>query len=121
VNAQWDIGAYEWSQNTNPGWQIQEGFKEIYTGVKETESVVPTFSSQTYPIITSNKVLFRDLIQGSVIQIYNIAGRLVHGSLEIAQGDYEVDISKHPSGVFFYILRGDSKQKTNSGKFVIFR
>ncbi|MEW6103575.1 MAG: right-handed parallel beta-helix repeat-containing protein [bacterium] len=24
----WDVGAYEWSQNTNPGWQLQEGFKE---------------------------------------------------------------------------------------------
>lgn len=29
-----DVGAYEWSGATNPGWTVQEGFKELgYTGV----------------------------------------------------------------------------------------
>jgi parallel beta-helix repeat protein len=27
ANGSWDVGAYEWSQSGNPGWQIQEGFK----------------------------------------------------------------------------------------------
>jgi parallel beta-helix repeat protein len=28
ANGSWDVGAYEWSQSGNPGWQIQAGFKE---------------------------------------------------------------------------------------------
>ncbi len=36
-NARHDIGAYEWSQTANPGWPIQEGFKQVYTGIKEID------------------------------------------------------------------------------------
>jgi len=121
VNVQWDIGAYEWSQNTNPGWQIQEGFKEIYTGIEETEVSFSKNSSGIYPIYARNKVLFRNLIPGSVIRIYSVAGRLVHSSGGIADGDYEVDLSEHPSGIYFYTVRGDSKYTNDSGKFVILR
>jgi hypothetical protein len=121
VNLQWDIGAYEWSQNTNPGWQIQEGFKEIYTGVEEIEFSIPTCLSQTYRIIAKNKVLFRRLIPGSVIRIYNIAGRLLHSSGDITADDYEIDVSDFPSGVYLYAIHSESNQVGHCGKFMLCR
>jgi hypothetical protein len=121
LNAGWDIGAYEWSQNTNPGWQIQEGFKEVITGIEGTESLIPASSSQTCSIIAKNTVLFKNLTPGSVLRIYNIAGRLVYYSEEILEDDYAVDLSRHPGGVYFYGIHNKSKRTNDFGKFVVFR
>ena len=119
VNMQWDIGAYEWSQNTNPGWQIQEGFKEVYTGVEEIESLVLSFSSQICPMIAKNKILFSKITPGSVISIYDITGRLVYDSGKITEDNYKADMTKSSGGVYFYALRNESEYLMCSGKFVI--
>ena len=121
VNAIWDVGAYEWSQNTNPGWQIQEGFKEVYTAVAEIESQIPASSSQVCPINAKSTMLFNNMIRGSVIKIYNITGRLLHDSGPIMQDRYEVNTGKIPCGVYFYSLHNESNYTNHSGKFVIIR
>ncbi|KPK63299.1 hypothetical protein AMJ83_07460 [candidate division WOR_3 bacterium SM23_42] len=121
VNALWDVGAYEWSQNTNPGWQIQEGFKEIYTGVKETESSIPAYLSQTYSIIAKNTISFRKIAPGSVIRIYNSAGRLIHDSGSIIQDIYEVNTSTIPCGVYFYCIHSESTNEIHIGKFFVIK
>ena len=120
-NIQWDIGAYEWSQNTNPGWQIQEGFKEIYTGVEEIETLISGNSQEMYTSITGSKVLFRNLIHGCVIRIYNIAGRLVYASREIDEDEYEMDMHRFSTGVYLYSVFNEVKQTKYSGKIIIFK
>jgi len=121
VNAQWDVGAYEWSQNANPGWQIQEGFKEIYTGVEEAEVVVSESSPQSGPLVTKSRVLFKNLTPGSVIRMYDIAGRLVYISGDIAADRYIIDMREFSAGVYLYSIIDKSKQISHSGKSVIFR
>ena len=119
VNVQWDIGAYEWSQNANPGWQIQEGFKEIYTGIEEGEIPALEPSPQLSVLVMKNRVVFRNLMPGSVVRVYNAAGRLVYGSGEIAEDKYEMDTNDLSSGIYFYSILNRMRHVGHSGKFVI--
>jgi len=117
----WDIGAYEWSQNTNPGWQIREGFKEIFTGIDETRSGIPVRLAQTYFNIVRNTVSFRNIIPGSVIRVYNISGRLVHDSGEIMQDRYELNTSVYPCGIYIYRIQSESNKRRYVGKLVMLK
>ena len=121
VNANWDIGAYEWSQNTNPGWQIQEGFKEVYTGVEENEPVIPAYSSVSCQVIMGNKVLFSRIDRGSVIRIYDVTGRLVYCSGNINDGDHEVIMTKHAGGAYLFTVNQAASSQTWFGKFILIR
>jgi hypothetical protein len=119
VNTGWDVGAYEWSGNTNQGWQIQEGFKQVFTGVKGAESSIPVSSPQIHPVIAKNEVFFSNVMLGSVIRIYDIMGRLLHDSGMIAGRDHKIDLSKQPGGVYFYKIDDDLKHTNYSGKFLL--
>lgn len=121
VNYHWDVGAYEWSQNMNPGWQIQEGFKEVYTGVEENESILPGSSSHIGPSIARAKVTFSNIVPGSVIRIYDLTGRLIHDSGVIKQGGYEEKLAICSSGVYFFVVYQPSQCLTQSGKFLMIR
>jgi hypothetical protein len=121
VNMFWDVGAYEWSQNVNPGWQIQEGFKEVYTGVEEGESLIPTSASQMRTIISKNTIMFRHIPPGGVIRIYNVVGRLIHSSDVIREEYYELNLSVFPCGVYLYAMRSAFNHATCSGRFVVVR
>ena len=121
VNAQWDVGAYERSQNTNPGWQIQEGFKEINVGVRETESWTIEQPLFTNTIITKNALLFENLSLKSRISVYDISGRSVHHSGSIMQSSYKMSTSAIPCGVYSYIIQDGSLNLAQIGKFVVVR
>ena len=119
MNALWDVGAYERFQNANPGWQIQEGFKEIYTGVEEIELLTSRGCPKVCPVIAKNAILFSNINAGSEIRIYNIAGRLLYDSGPITQDRYTFNTLMIPCGIYFYNLHSESNYVRYSGKFVI--
>jgi hypothetical protein len=121
VNVEWDVGAYEWSQNTNPGWQIQGGYKEINVAVRETESWTVDHPQRVNIVITKNLLLFENLSSKSRISVYDILGRLVHDSGLITQSKYKVSISEIPCGIYFYVVQTGSLDLTQMGKFVVVR
>jgi hypothetical protein len=120
-NAGWDIGAYEWSQSANPGWQIQEGFKEIHTGIEENELAIPVGSSVTCRIITSSKISFNNIIPGSVIRIYDITGRLMHDSGMIREECYELSSRIFASGVYLFAVWPTPTNIVQTARFLILR
>jgi hypothetical protein len=121
VNVLWDIGAYERSQGANPGWQIQEWFKEIFTGIEEVGTSVSGSAPQLSLFVTKSRVVSRNLTPGSVIRIYNIMGRLVYSFGEVVQERYELNLSMFPCGIYFYRIKSESDHKEQVGKFVIVR
>jgi hypothetical protein len=121
VNVQWDVGGYEWSQNTNPGWQIQEGYKEINVAVRETESWTVDQPQRVNTFITKNLLLFENLSSKSRISVYDILGRLVHDSGLITQSKYKMSINEIPCGIYFYVVQNGSLYVIQLGKFVVVR
>lgn len=94
-------------------------FPELYTGVAETHSTVPTeFAvSQNYPNpfnpSTSIKVSLHQAGTMS-LKVYNVLGQVVRvvdeGNKQAGEYVYNVDMNQFVSGVYFYTLR----QGTNS-------
>jgi hypothetical protein len=121
VNTQWDVGAYEWSQNTNPGWQIQEGFKEINVAVWETESRTVDKSQRINAVITRNFLFLQNLFSESRVIIFDIAGIRIHATDLITQRTYRINVSKMPCGVYFYVVLDKSENLKHIGKVVIVR
>jgi hypothetical protein len=121
VNVSWDIGAYEWSQNTNPGWQIQEGFKEINVAVRENESRAVDHRQCTNTVIAENALFFENLFPESRISIYDTSGRLVHYSGPIRQSSYRISTNDLTCAVYFYIIYHESNDVMQPGKFVLVR
>ena len=118
-NGLWDIGAYEWSQNTNPGWQIQENFKEIYSGISEIETV-KTDSNRVHFLISNNVVIFKNLTPGSRIKIYDVSGKLIHDSGKISHEDYKWNTNNSASGLYFCSLKMD-RGEIGFAKVIIIR
>jgi parallel beta-helix repeat protein len=118
VNSQWDVGAYEWSQNANPGWQVQEGFKEIYIGQEENKAIVIN-QSQIAPTISHQKVYFNNLDNGDVIKIYDCAGKLSHIAGNIVDQHYTWQTSNVASGVYFYVIEQKVQKRIIPGKIVL--
>jgi hypothetical protein len=116
-NTQWDIGAYEWSQSTNPGWQIQLGFKQIITGINE----VQTAAYNTESIVVLNQkgtVIFQKCMKDDILIIHDITGRELYRSGKIDNQSFAWNAQYCPSGVYFY--RIINQRNTRSvGKFVL--
>jgi parallel beta-helix repeat protein len=121
VNVSWDVGAYEWSQNTNPGWQIQEGFKEINVAVRENESRAVDHRQCTNTVIAENALFFENLFSESRISIYDTSGRLIHYSGPVRQSSYRISTSDLACAVYFYIIYHESNDVMQPGKFVLVR
>lgn len=121
VSAQWDVGAYEWSQNANPGWQIQEGFKEINVAVRETASLTANPPRHVNIVITKGVLLFMNISFGSTVSVYDVLGREVHSSGSIRQTHYKIKLNEFAGGIYFYVIRDAQKDLTHTGKFVVIR
>ncbi len=113
-NVLWDVGAYEWSQNANPGWQIQEGFKEIYSGISEIEAVKRN-DDHIRLLISGNAVFFQNLTPGTIIKIYDVLGKLMHQSGKISCGNYKWNTCNSASGLYFCSL------ETGRGKMIFMK
>ncbi len=100
VGSAQDIGAYEWTQPANPGWQIQEGFKEIYLGVAEGHQKM---KDRPRCIFAGNIVYFTGLTPGTEVVIYDILGRTVHRGVAL-RTRYLWDAHSIAKGVYFYRL-----------------
>ncbi len=121
VNIAWDVGAYEWSQNTNPGWQIQEGFKEVNVAVREAESLTANPPQRVNTVITNGVLLFMNISLGSTVSVYDVLGRKVHSSGSVRQTRCKTNLSEIACGVYFYVIRNAQKDLTHTGKFVVER
>ena len=117
-NSIWDVGAYEWSQNTNPGWQIQQGFKQIYTAIQESNAEV--FNNH-WPdrIITQGIIYFKNPLSGDIIRVYDIGGRIIHDSGRISGKKYELSTSGLANGVYFCIIH--RRSQTLKSRIVLIR
>lgn len=116
INTQWDIGAYEWSQSANPGWQIQEGFKQIYPGKKEAYSA--KVDHEYWVLAGLGVVLFKDLAQGDRIFIYETTGRSIFATREMQGSEYKWKTVNQPSGVYFFTIINKDIIRT-TGKIVL--
>jgi parallel beta-helix repeat protein len=118
INGHWDIGAYEWFYSTNPGWQIQEGFKQLFTVIQESDH--ETYNDPWHSIITSRgKLNFQNCMPDDILQIIDARGRIVHDSGRITGNTYEFNTGDLPSGVYFYLITRSSR--TFKNKLVIIR
>ncbi len=102
-----DVGAYEWRGLTNPGWQIQEGFKEIPIGIIE-HSTTTDFRNAHLPTIIGSQYITEKLFTYDVI-LYDVLGKRIKATLN----------SLSP-GVYFYRTKTQEGVKTRQGKFIIF-
>jgi hypothetical protein len=95
VNEYWDIGAYEWSQSGNPGWQIQPGFKGgsiVQVEESDASALARPYMSHIYPNPFGSHTTMRYfLTKGApvVLKVYNIRGQLVKTLLDEIQTDGE--------------------------------
>jgi parallel beta-helix repeat protein len=120
VNGLWDVGAYEWSQSSNPGWQIQPGFKEIYIGIKENRHV----EVKNLPVgvlLGTNTIKFCNLNKGSIIKIYDTSGRLIHTSGKVSAHSYNWNTTNETSGIYFYSVTTRKVREKYQGKIVVIR
>lgn len=106
IGTTWDVGAYEWRGQTNPGWQIQEGFKEILIGIDE-DRTSGNFYNYFIPTIISSEYRFKKLFD-TKITIYNALGKRIKSPL-----------NNLPSGVYFYRIETHDKEEIHQGKFII--
>ena len=115
----WDVGAYEWSGITNPGWQIDEGFKEISISVSETKPV----PARGEHICTSigKTISWRNLDPGDAIKIYEISGKLIHNSGLIFSHDYKWNARNFASGLYFYVIKARTGVILCTGKVVVIK
>lgn len=119
-NSIWDVGAYEWSQNINPGWQIQPGFKQVYTDIYESK--IALFDGHLRDrIVTQGIIHFRDLIPGDIIKLYDIEGRLVYNSGRIIVNHYELNIQSFGNGIYFCVIHRQSREQIFKSKIVLVR
>lgn len=116
-NGVWDVGAYEWSQNTNPGWIIHEDFKEIVTGAAEVGTAIfPNPDRRDY--IAGRSIIWRGLKPGTRITIYNPAGRLVHDSGRLSGTGYEFPVFRLAAGCYIYRIIPPDRTRVTDGKIV---
>jgi hypothetical protein len=118
VNTYWDVGAYEWFYNTNPGWQIQEGFKEIYPGVEEKNTEV-YHPRHVHCTVARDKVYFEGLNAGNILRIYDATGRRIHLYAHKLGGTYRWNTRGIADGVYFYSIDTNINRSQYAGKIVI--
>jgi parallel beta-helix repeat protein len=115
---EWDVGAYEWSGQGNPGWQIQEDFKEVYTGIPEEEGLR---SGQTDYFLLRPVLFFTCLEPGSRVEVFSISGRCLKRSQPIIGSSYRCSFGGLSSGVYFYRIQGPGEREVQNGKIVLIR
>jgi len=109
----WDVGAYEWRAINNPGWQNQEGFKDIYLpgiGEKHSNSGLDKI---IIPVIVEGRFQIINLPIDARILIYNSMGAMKKNT-----SISDICIDDLNSGVYFYRIEAD---KAYQGKFIIIR
>ncbi len=105
-NLLWDVGAYEWCGAVNPGWQIQEGFKEIMVCISEQDR--PCVLRRDYPFtIISTKHNLMKLFNAE-FRIYDVMGKEV-----------KKEVNELPSGIYFYKIKIKDNTELIGGKLVI--
>ena len=119
VGANWDVGAYEWSQEENPGWQIQEGFKELDTGVSEARRRSVDGGLRVFQ--SGSTLRFVGLSPGDRIRIYSVTGRLAHCSGILSDGCYYWNASQVPNGFYFCVVEGDMGRKGCAVRVLVLR
>jgi parallel beta-helix repeat protein len=115
--ADWDVGAYEWSQQGNPGWQIQEGFKQVFTGIPEEggrRGVRKDYLVMGYVLHLTG------LEPGSSVAVFTVAGNCLLYAQSITGCSYRYSMDGLPSGIYFYRLVGRDKREVRKGKIVFF-
>jgi len=127
VSEYWDIGAYEWSQSGNPGWQIQPGFKggaivQIEEG--DASTLIQPFMSQIYPNPFGSLTTIRYSLKKETpvnLKIYNIQGQLVRTLVDEIQTEGEHMIQWNgmnetgrpvAGGIYFFRLNADQLVET---------
>ncbi|MEO0136732.1 MAG: right-handed parallel beta-helix repeat-containing protein [candidate division WOR-3 bacterium] len=103
--SQWDVGAYEWRGLNNPGWQIQEGFKEILVGIAEDKDIDHP-ANFFIPTILANGSRYEDRVDG-ILTLYDPLGRKIGKRLK-----------NLPGGIYFYKIE-TAKKGIKSGKFIV--
>jgi parallel beta-helix repeat protein len=116
VNMSWDVGAYEWSQSTNPGWPIHQDFKAVPTGVADIEKDL--VRPQIRCSISHHSARFGNLSCGDAVTIYDCCGRRVWRSAAVNAAD-ELSIWVDQSGVYFYMIENGRTKKIQTGKIII--
>lgn len=120
IQTDWDVGAYEWSQNSNPGWPIQEGFKEVNLRVSDSRLSAPK-QSYVNTLVSNSDVVFRNILPNTIIVVYDVTGSLIHHSGRVSGGEYRVSNKKIPCGVYFFSVWNESNNCVHSGKISVIR
>lgn len=121
VNVLWDVGAYEWSQNSNPGWPIQEGFKEVYVATEETRSCMKKSTQPSYAVLVGSELVIHTLAPDVRIKVYDSSGRLRHYSGRVQGKKYCLCVSTFSPGVYFFMVETESKDVVQIGKISIIK
>lgn len=119
VGASYDVGAYEWIGDNNPGWQIDEEFKQIDYGIEEKN---PTRVVQNQSICFSlckNLIRWKNLPPSISITVYDVCGRLIHSSGTISTNDYLWYTYCIPIGVYYFIIR--NSENISTGKVILLK
>jgi hypothetical protein len=119
-NAIWDVGAYEWSQNTNPGWPIHEDFKDIDYGTEETKAAFDT-GKRTRSSVSVDGYAFLHLPDGVRITIFNIAGMTVHQSGPIGKDFYRWHAANAAAGIYFYAIADRTGNIIEYGRILLIK
>ena len=119
-NGLWDVGAYEWSQNTNPGWVIHEDYKEIIFDIAEKKRT-RTFQNPCYTVISTKMVVWKNLSRGDIIKLYCTSGRIIHNSGIIPGNTYELSTEQVSGGVYFFTIQRSTSDAAIQGKLTVIK
>lgn len=123
----WDVGAYEWLQDMNPGWQIQCGFKEMKEqGIRERVIFQPMSQIlRIHPNPSAGKIDIKYQIGIKckvTLRIYDVTGKRLCTLIDRDQkhGFYEISWKpKDLAGVYFCKLKAGGF--VNTKKFILLR
>ncbi|RKX69867.1 hypothetical protein DRP43_03975 [candidate division TA06 bacterium] len=118
------INKMSWPANTS-GYPVGTNRQwlddlEIWDGIPEgiNENNIAVYPNPCKVYMGHNSITFNNLSSNDIIRIYNISGKLVHNSGNIANKNYRWSVGNVSSGVYFYKVKGNNK---TSGKIVIIR
>jgi len=116
-NGFWDVGAYEWSQNTNPGWIIHEDFKEIPVGVDEAAPAALR-NNHGRDYITRGVFELSGLVPGTRIYIFDLSGRRIFDAVIMTGDGGQFRTGRLAAGIYCYQIIPPNADQHITGKII---
>ncbi|HTB05619.1 MAG TPA: T9SS type A sorting domain-containing protein [Bacteroidia bacterium] len=88
------------------------------TGIND---IKPNNSINSYPNPSNGKFTIQSSVVNvqSIVEIYNVLGEKIYSQYSLPNTQYQIDLSKEPSGIYFYRVTTEKGELIGNGKLII--